>query len=475
MAERCIESWTRQTCAQRLQLVIVDHGIGGRRAARLEAQLGGGDLWIDASAERGESVLYDRGARAATAPLLLFTEAHCVARPNAGEEILRSFRDDDLSAAVVGGGYLEDDHPLSRLQAALEQQWAATWPEGHFRTISLRGFAMRLDAYLALGGFQSTHGRFCETAMGIALVRSGRRIGRTAPAIDHANCRRISDLAASLSACALGQLAWRDEMDARMPGLADEWLGEVGIWMRRNTLAPASARALLRVIAVSLIADLGRPRWVAKAEGTLRKIPWLLVGALPKGLGLRCLAYLRTSRAALRWWIARATGAPLEPRYLELWRSTFESGYFEYLSRYPLAPQWEEVADGRSIAEFSEGALAGVRAEEHPTDTPSRRWTGTAAIVRLHFMPADLTLRLSWHLPRPLEESCLTVFFNGRRVPPDALCTDRQSLEVRVTRAECHSDGRQELSFTCRSFPSGPATRERLLGASLSGLTARPA
>ena len=40
------------------------------------------DLWIQ---ERNptESVLYDRGARAATAPVVLFSEAHCVARPEA--------------------------------------------------------------------------------------------------------------------------------------------------------------------------------------------------------------------------------------------------------------------------------------------------------------------------------------------------------------------------------------------------------
>jgi hypothetical protein len=475
MAEVCLESWKRQTCAgERLQLVVVDHGVGASRARRLKERMGGGDLWID-SADAIESVLYDRGARAAGAPLLLFTEAHCVARPDAAKEVLRCFRDDGLSAAVVGGGHLDDGHPLSRMQAALERDWAAAWPAGHFRMLSLRGFAIRRDAYLALGGFQRAHGRFCETAMGIALARSGRRIGQTAPVIDHANCTRMADLVAALAGCARGQLAWRAEMDARMPGLADEWLGEIGIWKRRNTLAPATSRSLLRVIARSLVADLGRRGFFGKARGILRNVPWLLTGALPRGLALRFLARLRTARAAARWWIARATGAPLESCYRDLWNSAFARGYLEYLGRHPLAPEWEDVTDGRqSIAEFSEGALAGLHAADH-AGRPGRRWTGTAALVRLRFRPRDATLRLTWQLPRSSAESVLTVFFNGRRVPAEALHVDRRSLEVRVTRAECRSDGGQELSFTCRGFRSELDPHGRLFGAALFDLMLRPA
>lgn len=476
MAEACLESWTRQTCArERLQLVVVDYGVAARRAARLRRSLAAGDLWIE-SRDRNESGLYDCGARSASAPLLLFTEAHCLARSIAAAETLECFRDDTLDAAVIATGHLDCDNALARMQAALELEWFAAWPPGHPRTVSLRGFAIRRDAYVELGGFRRAHERFCETAMGIAIARSGRRIGRTpALLIDHTNTTRISDLAAALASCARGQLAWREQLDVEAPGLADELLGSVRAWTQRATLMPAAARSLLRAITTSLLSDLGRRGSIARARGPLARLPLLLASALPGGSGLRCGAHVAFASSVVRWWMAQASGRALMPSYRRLWNSAFELGFIDYVTRHPIEPLWPEVTSHeRAIAELPDGALAGFYNPERWIPNGALfRWTRPAAMLRLGFQPGQYTLRLSWHAPVPTNESSLKVYFNGLRVPERNVYADERSLEVRLSPEVSNPDGRQELAFTVRGFRSvtdATATDTRLLGAALFGV-----
>lgn len=429
-AEACLDSWDRQAFARdRLQLVVVDHGIGARRAKRLRARLQPQDKWLQIAA-RQESVLYDGGARAADAPVMLFTEAHCIARPEAAREVFELFRANGIDAAVVSSGHIAPN-ALAHAQMELEHEWIASWPAAHPRVLSLRGYAIRREAYVELGGFQHAHGRFCETALAIALARSGRAIGSTRTLIEHVNCPSIRILVDSLSGCARGQMVWRDEMDVEAPGVADEWLGVLPV---RND--PAARRSLLRAIAASLIADRRRPGAATKALGELAFARTLF--PLPR---------VELARAIARWWLSRFTGRARLSAYRALWLSAFNLGFLEH----PISPTWVEITcDERSIVDLPERALAGFHERE-----PSLRWSGPAALLRLAIPPGDHRVRFTLRSLLPVAEQCITVFVNGRRID-DVITTD-DALEVALPDAR-----QQELVITCRA--SRAERDDRLLG-----------
>jgi hypothetical protein len=472
LAEACLESWLGQQIDRaRIQFVVVDPGQDRERATRLRSRLRDHDLWLECS-DPVDVAHYELGGRNAAAPLLLFTEAHCTARPGAAEVLLDVFRDPEVAAASVGSGHLPSKNDLTAMQAVLERTWFPSWPAGHPRTVSLRGFAIRKDVFVAAGGFVRRYGRFAETALAIAVARSGQRIARTPDLLDHANCPSYRELVQVLKDCATGQLVWRTELDEEEPGAAEEWLDDVEVWARRSTLAPDVAGALLQAIGASLFGDLGRRGAAAKAAGMLRKLPWLLAGSLPNGAGLRAFGRFRSIAAAVRWSMARALRSGLPSSYVFVWRSAFERGFLDYLASHPVPPAWASVdTRPRSIATMPVGSIAG---DDGASAAP--RWLGAAGLLRLQFPAQHGWIRIRCRWPGTPDDACLTAFFNGRRVPADALRIDDDRISIRVRPEECNSNGRQELVLTSRVFRAHDVgeTGNHLLGVALFDVALAP-
>lgn len=240
-AEACLDGWNAQSHPrERIQVVAVveaNEAEAVERAARLRARLRPWDLWLPVD-DDNEAVLYDRGARAAGASLLLFTEAHCVPLPGAAAEAVDALAG-GASAFSLRSGYLPTT-ALGRRQRELETAWYRSLPEGHWRGLSLRGFALPRDLFLELGGFQARHERFCEMALGAALHLGGHRIARSEEVLVlHGNAPTIAALGTALRACGRGQWRWRAEMEQRTPGLAAGLLGPL---TRAGRVADALAR-----------------------------------------------------------------------------------------------------------------------------------------------------------------------------------------------------------------------------------------
>jgi hypothetical protein len=224
-AEACLAGWDAQTHdRERLQLIVVDPLQEPTAERRLRPLLRSGDVWMQV-ASPNEAVLFDRGARAALAPAILFTEAHCVPPPETASTVLDHLDAGGCAAVSLKSGYLPTT-ALGRRQTELEEVWNGALPAGGWRALSLRGFAVRRDTYLDLGGFRAHHERFAETALAASLALGGHRIGRTAEVtILHGNAPTPADLEGALRSCGRGQWRWRDELDVSNPGLADQILG----------------------------------------------------------------------------------------------------------------------------------------------------------------------------------------------------------------------------------------------------------
>src|SRR5204862_4268833 len=122
--------------------------------------------------------------------------------------------------------------------SVLEREWFARWPPGHWRTISLRGFAIRRRVYELLDGFRPAYRRFCANAFAIELEHRGLVLAPTSkPVIRHGNSTGLWNLATALRDSARGQIAWRADVAGEPPpNRADRALGGLDAWSRRGDL-----------------------------------------------------------------------------------------------------------------------------------------------------------------------------------------------------------------------------------------------
>ena len=100
--EACLAGWNAQTHPRpRLQLVVVDPGEDEALERRLRPLLLPHDRWLPVRSSN-EAVLYDTGARAAEADVLLLTEAHCVPLPGAAAAVHALFADATITGTETG-------------------------------------------------------------------------------------------------------------------------------------------------------------------------------------------------------------------------------------------------------------------------------------------------------------------------------------------------------------------------------------
>lgn len=454
--ERCIDSWNRQTYPRsRLQLVIVDPGNRQKLIGRIGSRLAAHDLLLTVTGDN-EGLLYDRGTRAAKADLVLTTEGHCVAEPHAAEEIVRTFADPAV-AAVNGGSTHIEPTTIAAQQSLLEKDWLAIWPLRHWRAVSLRAFAFRRELYERLGGFRQEHRRFCANAFAVELDRHGFRFAGTAsPIVKHCNSPTMFDMVTTLRDCARGQIVWRAELERnKQTETADRYLGGLDFWSRRGDLAPKVARRLAGALLLSIVPNLNRPGSFAKARHSLADLARFGAAGL---LGPRASAWKQ--RISLVWTVMICAAASVHKRglyqiYRRLWCKSFDSGFADYATAYPVQPQWfAPGAEPIAFASLPDGAVAGFHAREGWGEQgPLIRWSGSAFLLRLYLTPGNShTVVLDIRSDVPLGERCLRVFFNGSPLPLSAVQEEKERLAIMLPSKDSRMDGRQELIVTCRTM-----------------------
>jgi len=448
--ERALASWIGQTlAAERFEIVAVTPAPGGRLARRVRSLLRPQDR-LEAAPGAAEMELYQAGARAARAELLLFTEAHCLAEPDAAEALLRRFAEPWTAASPRAGpaaAQLAGEPLASNAFAAFEtrllRDGLRAHPDDAWRRVSLRGFAVRRAAWEAAGGFATGCGRLAEAILGVRLLRLGYRIDDCPEVrVRHGNCSRARDLAAALRPHGRGQGAWRERCEA---GLERDFLPPLPDWSDRAGWAPRLARHALRIRLGILGRAALRRAWRPHAAAAARALPGCLAAALLGHHAPRALATVRAacSLAASRW------GPGEERRYRAYGRASSEllrAGVLDHAAAagLPAAP----AATVLLPSELPDGVLAGFYAPERWSAgdaQPTCRWTRPFALLRLALEPADLRLILEVSSPVPPERRALRVFWNGspvRAAPDGGFLLQRRRFRP----------GEQLLAIACAPF-----------------------
>jgi hypothetical protein len=411
--QRALASWIGQTlAAERFEIVAVADDAGSRLARRARWLLRPHDRLVVAPGAT-EMELYTAGAEAARAELLLFTEAHCLAQPDAAAALLRHFSGSPAAAAQLAGEPLAPN-AIARFETRLLEDGLRSFPADAWRRVSLRGFGVRRAAWVAAGSFAVGCGRLAEAILGVRLQRLGLRIDACPEArVRHGNCNRLRDLAAALRPHGRGQGAWRERCEA---GLETDFLPPLSDWSERARWTPHLARHSVGVLVGILGRAAVRREWRGNAASAARALPACVAAAL---LGPRLPRALAAARARLLLAVCRFGGGE-ERRYRAYGRACSEllrCGVLDHAaaSALPAAPAGELLRP----AGLQDGALVGFHAAERwsaDEAQPTCRWTRPFALLRLGLTPADYRLRLELRSPVPPQDRALRIFFNGRPV-----------------------------------------------------------
>jgi pimeloyl-ACP methyl ester carboxylesterase len=173
-----VRTWTHeQTLARECyRVVAASDGADPSQEREVEALLGPHDTLIRMPGAP-DAGLWNAGAARAGTPWLVFTEGHCWATPGCLEAVARWIA---TGPAEGAGNFLvghDADHVVARLSrrwfGLVQARWRAPdeWPRVH-----RAGFAIRADAFEAVGGFEPEYGQL--TGEADALVKPERQAYR---------------------------------------------------------------------------------------------------------------------------------------------------------------------------------------------------------------------------------------------------------------------------------------------------------
>ncbi|MDX6642122.1 MAG: hypothetical protein QOD76_84, partial [Solirubrobacteraceae bacterium] len=191
-----LRSWTAsQTLPrERYQVVIGGNGEHPDFERGVAGLLAPHDLLVHAP---GASLmgLWDAAARAARAPWLVFTEAHCIADPDCLAVLARALAEEHGFAAAN----LEQRQAAHTRVGALTMRWFervhAEWERADWTRVNVAGVAIHRDAYVRAGGLDPRYGLFSPPLLAARLHESGETVvGVPGAVISHRLEEGMSDV-----------------------------------------------------------------------------------------------------------------------------------------------------------------------------------------------------------------------------------------------------------------------------------------
>jgi glycosyltransferase involved in cell wall biosynthesis len=168
-----VRSWLAQDpdALSRCELIVVADGTEPELEREVRSMLRQQDRLLRAEVGNLFSN-YNAGAEAASAPMLLFTESHVVAKADCLLAVLREIeRSDPPTAMLASGGLYAGRFPetIDRLfEDELPRRLAQGWD-----TLVVRGTLVKKSLWRSLGGFQSQYGHYTSLLFGAAMWQAG--------------------------------------------------------------------------------------------------------------------------------------------------------------------------------------------------------------------------------------------------------------------------------------------------------------
>ncbi|MDF1823012.1 MAG: glycosyltransferase family A protein [Verrucomicrobiales bacterium] len=199
--------------------------------------------WVEDS----DDILYlmDRAARKARGKIILFSESHCLAHPECVQMVNRHFSDESKQLGQCFHiNILENRY--AELEQRLEGAGTGSIDEPYWNLVRKRGFAIRRELYLSVGGFPHEFRYFSERAFAYLLFREGHKSEFIKDAvIYHYNTSSLAQMAEHHQDYAEGMCLYRDTMPSRV---AEEAFGPLPIWDGRAWYDHHSRSNALRAI-----------------------------------------------------------------------------------------------------------------------------------------------------------------------------------------------------------------------------------
>jgi hypothetical protein len=466
----CLSSWTHgQTFPrERFEVIVVTSGREPEVEARASPVLTAGDRLLRCAASN-ELALHDFGARQARGKWLLFTEAHCVAQPACLAELMAYLQE---HKGQVAGACIRtlSDESLDRV-ARLEERWYregfAAWSrETDWRKVTIRGTAVRREAYEKVGGFKSEFGCFGEIFLAAELHASGYRLGYVpAAAVKHYNSTKLHEVLSYIREYRVGELLCQSRYSS---GLFETYFG----WPQTRAEAGSTDGGLaLRCAALSLLQAMAHP---------LRKGSLALAQAMLAVLGQQAVqaatfgrAAVLQSAAAYIWWRVLFAWPWLDEderyrRFCRLWEETGELARQQALLRQKSAAERHSGSPSSAAFEYQPAvgpstSFSGFHARER-FDGQAFRWSGCLALVRVAVPRGDYEVRLDTNGVRDCRPAGLVAcYLNGRRMPRVNAATARQ-IAFRADSTMFNAGMAQVLVLTAGRLRTSGRAERRALG-----------
>lgn len=399
-------------------LVAGDEDAGPER--RLAGRLRRHDRFLRAPG-RNRWALYNVGAQAACAPWLFLSELHCVPEPNALTAMLHHLAatgDDGARGTTIGlsstpAGAVEQD--------VYERSFRIGEEDGHWQKVLVHGFAVRRDAFLAVGGFRPELWEFAPWKLAMDLHETGAAVGLAREsAVRHVYTGSLRAVLRQVTLFGLGHA----RAVVAEPELVHRYVAEAPEWASSWGLTRAGSRRVMRDVLASK-----EPRAAAAELAAAASVA--LLG--PRAAVLQAAA--ATGRHAVR--TRFGTTASRTDALLRLWRDGERLGRLFVFSRARLdAPSHLPRVDHIDVVDGAVGRTAGFGAVEGWQGSRFR-WSSPASTVRFASRPGHrrggrATVR--WHLLpiRSVDGLDVRVVADGHRVAPAHTTLRPDLLEAQV-------------------------------------------
>jgi hypothetical protein len=417
-----LRTWTQgQTLPrERFQVVLGADGRHPEFERQAAAELGPQDELVSVPGASPMG-LYDAAARAATAPLLVLTEAHVRADPGCLDAVVEAFADGELDVATLTNLQTASSgiSPLSKRW--LEQAYGE-WEHAGWMRVSVTGFAVRGEVYERAGGIDARLGPFASSLLSARLDEEGARSAHLDRAVLSHELEQEMGYALELGGeFARGVCVVRREQD---PEFCEHYFGPAGLWGRRYAYRHEVARPMVAALRSAIRHNRRDAVWLTRELAV--RLPARIAGSRPRWTWERITTHVHHAVAAVaavpaeaRW---RSYSAAQEANFraVQLEESAGENGM-------PPAP-----GGGMIGAERLDGVLIGTHALE-VQGSRSFRWTEPVALLRLA-PPADgATLRVETAGVRGAPLDYLQgAYIGSRPLSPEHLTGDDEALEIRL-------------------------------------------
>ena len=475
LGQRAVESWTLgQRCALGdFELIVLidrhtkDIEDGIRRVLRPQDQL----IYADMENEMAQ---YHHGATLARSEVLLFTEPHCIAEPQAVDEINKFFANENADGLCVRSTPIADNR-IAEMESRMYDEGFADWSRpDHWAKVIVRGFGIRKKAYFDAGGYDLRYDRFAEWLLAATLRQRGVRLLYAPGAgMAHLYSDNFRLLEVFIKEFTDGECKFRLETDDTE--FCYRFFEAPAEWTEARAFRPALAQQAWR----NLWQVIRRRRpMAASLKGLLSSLLMLLRAAPLSLLGRRYLlaSYrLPVQLAKLRFYAHYFNPEKQYQDFLDFYMGETALCRVKMALAHPA-----QDSNGQTMGEImhyrpgemADSELYGFHPEEHHAGDRFR-WSGPLAAMRLSLPPGNYSLTLKLLSVRKLEPDNDVAFFLNDRFIEEVKYSDTDpSLCLRLNHSHFNA-AENWLCVICRPWRivRRPGHDERELGLPLKEIT----